>query len=82
MLRTKYISPTFRNMRYNVWMINDVIKKGGELIWGDEKFSPFFPIDLGISPYTARILLLVYSYMEYQNVIIKLKLEDNQVIQI
>jgi len=43
MLRTKYISPTFRNMRYNVWMINDVIEKGGELIWGDEKFSPFFP---------------------------------------
>jgi len=53
MLRTKYISPTFRNMRYNVWMINDVIEKGGELIWGDEKFSPFFPIDLGLSPYTS-----------------------------
>jgi hypothetical protein len=48
-LRTKYISPVFRNMRYKVWMINDVLKKGGELIWGDEKFSPFFPIDLNVA---------------------------------
>jgi hypothetical protein len=53
MIRTKYISPTFRNMRYKVWIINDVIKNKGEMIWGDEKFSPFFPIDLGISPYTS-----------------------------
>jgi hypothetical protein len=49
MLRTKYISPTFRNMRYKVWMINDVIKSKGELIWGDEKFSPFLPIDLNVA---------------------------------
>jgi hypothetical protein len=35
MLRTKYISPTFRNMRYKVWIINDVIKsKGGDDMGG------------------------------------------------
>jgi len=54
MLRTKYISPTFRNMRYNVWMINDSIEKGGELIWGDEKFSPFFEFPISSMPATFR----------------------------
>jgi hypothetical protein len=60
MLRTKYISPTFRNMRYKVWMINDVIEKGGELIWGDEKFSPFFPIDLNVA-ILASFFLRVFN---------------------
>jgi len=53
MLRTKYISPVFRNMRYKVWMINDAIEKGGELIWGDEKFSPFFEFPIQISSMPA-----------------------------
>jgi len=53
MIRTKYISPTFRNMRYKVWMINDAIEKGGELIWGDEKFSPFFEFPIQISSMPA-----------------------------
>jgi len=74
MLRTKYISPTFRNMRYNVWMINDSIEKGGELIWGDEKFSPFFPIDLGLSPYTSNISIGLKHESNYNR--IKLKLDD------
>ncbi len=73
MLRTKYISPTFRNMRYNVWIINDVIKNKGELIWRGEKFSPFFPIDLGISPYTSNISIGV-SISDCNR--IKLKLDD------
>ncbi len=75
MLRTKYISPTFRNMKYNVSMINDVIKKKGELIWGDEKFSPFLPIDLGISPYTSKISIQIHPRVIYCNRI-KLKLDD------
>jgi hypothetical protein len=53
MIRTKYISPTFRNMRYKVWMINDVIKNKGELIWGDEKFSPFFEFPIQITSMPA-----------------------------
>ncbi len=73
MLRTKYISPTFRNMRYNVWMINDAIENKGELIWGNEKFSPFFPIDLGISPYTSNISIGV-NISDCNR--IKLKLDD------
>jgi hypothetical protein len=47
-------------MRYKVWMINDVIKSKGELIWGDEKFSPFLPIDLNVaapSPFKEDIFL-------------------------
>jgi len=74
MLRTKYISPTFRNMRYNVWIINDVIKKDGELIWRGEKFSPFFPIDLGISPYTSDPISIGVSISNCNR--IKLKLND------
>jgi hypothetical protein len=74
MLRTKYILPTFRSMRYNVWMINDAIEKGGELIWGDEKFSPFFPIDLGISPYTSNPISIGVSISNCNG--IKLKLND------
>ncbi len=62
-------------MRYNVWIINDVIEKGGELIWRGEKFSPFFPIDLGLSPYTSNPI-----YIGVKNVSnlkgIKLKLDD------
>ncbi len=73
MLRTKYISPTFRNMRYNVWMVNDAIEKGGELIWGDEKFSPFFPIDLGLSPYYDDITITIDGSNCNR---IKLKLDD------
>jgi hypothetical protein len=72
MLRTKYISPTFRNMRYNVWMINDVIEKGGELIWGDEKFSPFFEFPIQISsmpaPFNRPISLNSNSNNRYERV--------------
>jgi hypothetical protein len=75
MLRTKYITPTFRNMKYNVSMINEVIKKKGELIWGSEKFSPFFPIDLGISPYTSKISIQIHPRVLYCDRI-KLKLDD------
>ncbi len=75
MLRTKYISPTFRNMRYNVWIINDVIEKGGELIWRGEKFSPFFPIDLGLSPYTSNPIYIGVTNISNCNGI-KLKLDD------
>ena len=50
MLRTKYISPTFRNMRYKVWMINDAISSKGELIWGDEKFGLFFEFPISSMP--------------------------------
>jgi hypothetical protein len=74
MIRTKYISPTFRNMRYNVWMINDAIEKDGELIWGDEKFSPFFSIDLGLSPYTSNIPIGVKNVSNCNR--IKLELDD------
>jgi hypothetical protein len=74
MLRTKYISPTFRNMRYNVWMINDVIENKGEMIWGDEKFSPFLPIDLGISPYTSNPISIGVNISNCNG--IKLKLND------
>jgi hypothetical protein len=74
MLRKKYISPTFRNMRYNVWMINDAIEKDGEMIWGDEKFSPFFSIDLGLSPYTSNIPIRVGNVSNCNR--IKLKLDD------
>jgi hypothetical protein len=61
-------------MRYNVWMINDVIKNKGELIWGDEKFSPFFPIDLGISPYTSDPIFIAVRISNCNR--IKLKLDD------
>jgi len=74
MLRTKYIPPTFRNMRYNVWIINDVIKNKGELIWRGEKFSPFFPIDLGLSPYTSNITIGVSNVSNCNR--INLKLDD------
>jgi hypothetical protein len=75
MLRTKYITPTFRNMKYNVSMINEVIKKKGELIWGDEKFSPFLPIDLGISPYISNpISIQIHEWVLCNR--IKLKLDD------
>jgi len=74
MLRTKYISPTFRNMRYNVWIINDVIKNKGELIWRGEKFSPFFPIDLGLSPYTSNPISIGVNISNCNG--IKLKLND------
>ena len=76
MLRTKYITPTFRNMRYNVWMINDAIKNKGELIWGDEKFSPFLPIDLGLSPYTSINYIIIYPGRLICCDRIKLKLDD------
>ncbi len=72
MLRTKYISPTFRNMRYNVWIINDVLKKGGELIWGDEKFSPFFefPISSMPSPFNRPIPLSSNNRYERVKIIV------------
>ncbi len=54
MLRTKYISPMFRNMRYNVWMINNAIKNKGKLIWGDEKFSSFFEFPISSIPATFK----------------------------
>jgi hypothetical protein len=75
MLRTKYISPTFRNMKYNVSMINEAIKKKGELIWGDKKFSPFLPIDLGISPYISNPISIQIQEWVLCNRI-KLKLDD------
>jgi hypothetical protein len=80
MLRTKYISPTFRNMRYNVWIINDVIKNKGELIWRSEKFSPFFPIDLGISPYYDDITINIdgSNYNGINGIKLKLDYRDNQ----
>jgi hypothetical protein len=70
MLRTKYISPTFRNMRYKVWMINDVIKSKGELIWGDEKFSPFFefPIQLPSMPAPFNRPISLNSNNQYERV--------------
>jgi len=57
-------------------MINDAIEKGGELIWGDEKFSPFFPIDLGISPYTSRNYIIINPGRLIYYDRIKLKLDD------
>jgi hypothetical protein len=48
-------------MRYNVWMINDAIENKGELIWGDEKFSPFFEFPIQITsmpaPFNSSISL-------------------------
>jgi hypothetical protein len=61
-------------MRYKVWMINDAIEKDGELIWGDEKFSPFFPIDLGLSPYTSNPISIGVNISNCNG--IKLKLND------
>jgi hypothetical protein len=40
-------------MRYNVWIINDVIKNKGELIWRGEKFSPFFEFPIQITSMPA-----------------------------
>ncbi len=70
MLRTKYISPTFRNMRYKVWIINDVLKNKGELIWGDEKFSPFFevPIQLSSMPAPFNRPISLNSNSQYERV--------------
>jgi hypothetical protein len=47
-------------MRYNVWMINDVIEKGGEIIWGDEKFSPFFEFPIQITSMPAPFKKPIY----------------------
>jgi hypothetical protein len=60
-------------MRYNVWIINEVIKNKGELIWRREKFSPFFPIDLGISP-TSNPISIGVNISNCNG--IKLKLND------
>jgi len=77
MLRTKYITPVFRNMKYNVSMINEVIKSKGELIWGSEKFSLFLPIDLGISPYISNPISIMIDESKQQTCDrIKLKLDD------
>jgi hypothetical protein len=57
-------------MRYNVWMINDAIKKGGELIWGDEKFSPFleFPIQISLMPAPYNRPIALNSNDRYERV--------------
>jgi len=61
-------------MRYNVWMINDAIEKGGELIWGDEKFSPFFEFPISSMPATFRKWDIILDQNNQNNQYVRVKI--------